>query len=216
VKASEMLISNRAKVYSSITLFRSKLINSIPDEDVAALSVYPFGIGTRTCFDIYKHAETQYSHLTQTDFTLILSKLRAHKTASQTYAALASLHRDFHATMQDAGQPLSELDKSTFLLEALSTDPGGMYAAQLYIQAQPELGARTFAGLVAHIQMHARNQSITSQALHYSPALAAHISSLSLPVVPALVVDAVAVLQARVAQLEKDNAALLKNHRRCY
>jgi hypothetical protein len=208
VKASEMLISNRAKVYAAVTEVRSKLINSIPDEDVNQLSVYPYGIGTRTCFEIYKHAENQYSKLTQTDFTLIANKLRAHKTASQTYAALASLHRDFHATMQDAGQPISELDKSTFLLEALSTDSGSMYAAQLYIQAQPELSARTFAGLAAYVQMHARNQSITSQALHYSPALAAHIPVNPLPAVPALGVDAVAALQARVAQLEKDNAAL--------
>ena len=112
------------------------------------------------CFEIYKHAENQYSKLTQTDFTLIVYKLRAHKLASQTYTALASLHRDFHATMQDAG-------------------------------------------LVTHVQMHARNQSITSQALHYFPALAAHIPATPLPVVPALGVDAVAALQARVAQLVK-------------
>ena len=157
VKASEILISNRAKVYAAVTEVRTKLINSIPDEDVNQLSVYPYGIGTRTCFEIYTHVENQYSKLTQTDFNLIVNKLRAHKTASQTYAALASLHRDFHATMQDAGQPFSELDKSTFLLEALSTDSGGMYAAQLYIQAQPELSARTFAGLVAHVQINARS-----------------------------------------------------------
>ena len=211
VKSAEMLMNNRAKVYAAVVTFRTKLINSIPEEDIVALSVYPYGIGHRTCFEIFKHAETQYSQLTQADFTLIVGKLRAPKFASQTYAALASLHRDLHATMEDAGQPLSELDKSTFLLEALHSDPGGMYAAQLYIQAQPDLGARTFAGLVAYVQTHARNQSITAKGLLYSPALAAHIAATIPPAaVPALGVDAVAALQVRVAQLEKDNAALLK------
>lgn len=70
--------------------------------------------------------------------------------------------------------------KSTLLLlfEALQSDPGDMYAAQLYIQEQPDLSARIiFVGLVVHVQTHAHNQSITAQGLHYSPALAAHIAA---------------------------------------
>lgn len=49
---------------------------------------------------------------------------------------------------------------------------------------------------------------MTSQALHYSPALAAHISANLSLVVPAFGVDAVTALRARVAQVEKDSAAL--------
>lgn len=46
VKASEMLVSNRAKVYSAVNTFRAELVNSIPEEDVNALDFYPYGIGT--------------------------------------------------------------------------------------------------------------------------------------------------------------------------
>ena len=110
--------------------------------------------------------------------------------------------------MHHAGQPLSELDKCTFLLEALSTDAGGMYAAKIYVESQPDLGARTFLGLINHVHIHARNQSITAQALHYSPALVAHIPAS--PPLPALAVaaDEHAALIAKIAQLEKDNAAM--------
>ena len=88
--------------------------------------------------------------------------------------------------MFHAGQPLSELDQYTFLLEALRTDADGMYAASK---------TRTFLGLVNHVHIHARNHSITAQAVHYSPALA-------------LAMDEHAALVVKKAQLEKDNAAM--------
>ena len=49
--------------------------------------------------------------LSQDDFSSILAQLKTDKTATQTYAALASTHRDLHATLVQAGQPIAELEK---------------------------------------------------------------------------------------------------------
>jgi hypothetical protein len=89
------------------------------------------------------------SQLTQEDFTAIIDQLRTVKIALQTYAALASAHRDLRAILFTAGQPLSELDKCNHLIDALNKDAAGIYAAQLYVQAYPLIHHRTFNGLVA-------------------------------------------------------------------
>ena len=122
----------------------------------------------RSALDLYNHVVTQCSQLTQDDFTTIIGHLRSAKTAIQTYAALASAHRDLHAILFTAGQPLSELDKCNYLIDALNKDAAGIYAAQLYAQAYPLIHHRTFNGLVAHVILHARNSVITTGSMHYA------------------------------------------------
>ena len=198
----KLLTDNKALVYGAYTVLRNKLINSIAEEDVSEISVYPFGIGTSSAAQIYAHLVERYSILSQTDFTTIGDRLRTVKSAAQTYAALASVHRDLHDTMLHAQQPLAELDKCNYFLEALKNDPSGLYAAQLYTQQQPLLHTRTFAGLVAHVILHARNHVPNVLSMHYGASAAA------VGPVAALAATDLAKLTAENAQLKKDIEAL--------
>jgi len=142
----------------------------------------------------------RYSVLTAADFVIIQIRLRAPKTALQSYAAVATVHRELHATMLNAGQPLSELNKCNYYSETLQHDPSGAYAIQLYTQLQPLLQLRTFADLVAHVHLHAPNHTATTSTMKLSSAFAA-------PVVPS---SDLLKLTAEIAQLRKEHNELRK------
>jgi len=156
------------------------LLSSVLDFSliVSELSVYSFGIGTSSAAQIYAHLVERYSILSQTDFTTIGDRLRTVKSAAQTY------------------------DKCNYFLEALKNDPSGLYAAQLYTQQQPLLHTRTFAGLVAHVILHARNHVPNVLSMHYGASAAA------VGPVAALAATDLAKLTAENAQLKKDIQAL--------
>jgi len=209
LKEVELQTNNKAAVYKAYLNLRAKLINSMADEDISALSQYPYGVGTRSATDLYNHVVVQYSQLTQDDFTTIIGRLRSAKTATQTYSALASAHRDLHAILLTAGQPLSELDKCNYLIDALNRDAAGMYGAQLYAQAYPLIHQRTFNGLVSHINLHSRNAIVTTGSLNYASA-ATVVAPIPVPA-PAYGAADFAALAAENAQLKKDLKALRKS-----
>ena len=211
LKEFELQTNNKATVYKAYLNLRAKIINSLAAEDISALSQYPYGVGNRSAFDLYTHVVTQYSQLTQDDFTTIIDQLRTAKTALQTYAALASAHRDLHAILFTAGQPLSELDKCNHLIDALNKDAAGIYAAQLYVQAYPLIHHRTFNGLVAHVILHARNSVITTGSMQYATAAAVISTVPAAAPVPALGAVDLASLSAENAQLRKELKALRKS-----
>ena len=132
--------------------------------------------------------------LSQGIFSAILAQLKTAKTATQTYTALASTHRDLYATLIQAGQPIAELEKCSYLIEALNKDAAGMYAAQLYSQSFPLIHTRTFNGLVAHINLHARNAIITTGSMHYA-------SAAVVTPVPAIGAADTAALHAEISKL---------------
>ena len=211
MKEFELQTNNKATVYKAYLNLRAKIVNSLAAEDISALSQYPYGVGNRSAFDLYTHVVTQYSQLTQADFTTIIDQLRTAKTALQTYAALASAHRDLHAILFTAGQPLSELDKCNHLIDALNKDAAGIYAAQLYVQAYPLIHHRTFNGLVAHVILHARNSVITTGSMQYATAAAVISTVPAAAPVPALGAVDLASLSTENAQLKKELKALRKS-----
>ena len=211
LKDFELQTNNKATVYKAYLNLRAKMINSLAAEDISALSQYPYGVGNRSALDLYNHVVIQYSQLTQDDFTTIIGHLRSAKTATQTYAALASAHRDLHAILFTAGQPLSELDKCNYLIDALNKDAAGIYAAQLYAQAYPLIHHRTFNGLVAHVILHARNSVITTGSMHYATAASVLPLAPAAVPVPAFGAAELASLTAENAQLKKDLKALRKS-----
>ena len=205
LKDVEMQTNNKATVYKAYLLMRAKMINSFSQADITALSEYLYGVGNRSAGDLYNHAVVQYNTLSQADFNTISAQLGTPKTATQTYADLASAHRDLHAILLNAGQPISEKDKCAALIEALNKDAAGMYAAQLYAQSYPQMHTRTFTGLVTHINLHARNAILTTGTMHYA-------SAAIVAPVPALGAADTAALQSEIAQLKKELNALKKSN----
>lgn len=201
VKEREITVTNKAAISRAYFKLRAKFINSIPDEDVSELSDPVYGIGTTSLQDLHAHINVRYSVLTAADFVIIQMRLRVPKTALQSYAAVATVHRELHATMANALQPLSELDKCNYYADALQNDPSGAYAIQLYTQLQPLLQLRTFVALVAHVQLHAPNHTATTSSMKLSSAFAA-------PSIPSS--TELAKLTAELAQLRKENTELKK------
>ena len=200
VKERELLITNKAAISRAYFKLRAKFINSIPDEDVSELSHPIYGIGTTNLQALHAHINVRYSVLTAADFLIIQTRLRIPKTALQSYAAIATVHRELHATMANALQPLSELDKCNYYTEALQQDPSGAYAVQLYTQLQPLLQLRTFGALVAHVQLHAPNHTATTSSMKLSSAFAA----------PTTNTTELSKLTTELAQLRKEQNELRK------
>ena len=206
LKEAELQTHNKAAVYKAYLLLRAKFINSFVQEDIIALSVGRFGVGTRSALDLYNNAVMQYQD--DFSFSAIISQLKTAKSATQTYAALASTHCDLHSTLVQAGQPISELEKCSYLIEALNKDAAGMYAAQLYSQSFPLIHTRVFNGLVAHINLHARNAILTTGSMQYA-------SAVVVAPVPALGASDTAALHAEIAKLKR-NFKTSKNPRRLH
>jgi hypothetical protein len=141
LKEFELQTNNKATVYKAYLNLRAKIINSLAAEDISALSQYPYGVGNRSAFDLYTHVVTQYSQLTQDDFTTIIDQLRMAKTALQTYTALASAHRDLHAILFTAGQPLSIC--GALLYYCIAVDPTGYPAVTALASEQSLATANT-------------------------------------------------------------------------
>jgi len=212
LKDFELQTNNKAAVYKAYIHLRAKLINSLPQEDIGALSQPPFGVGNRSALDLYTRAVTQYSQLTSDDFSAISTRLKASKTSTQSYAALANAHRDMHNILLTAGQPLAEKDNCAYFIEALNTDAAGMYGAQLYTQTFPLIHTRTFNGLVEHVILHARNSIITTGSMHYASAASVLATPPAIAGTPAPAFGAadLAALSAENAQLKKELKALRK------
>jgi hypothetical protein len=210
VKEREIQVLNKAAISRAYYKLRAKYVNSIPAEDISELSIPIYGISCRSFREIHAHITNKYSVLTPADFLIIHARLRRPKTAVQSFAEVASIHRELHETMALARQPLSELDKCNFYTEAIENDPSGDYATQLYTQLQPFLLQRTFAALVAHVTMHAPNHTATARSMKLSAAFAAQSERTPDTISSAFAVSStdIAALTAEIAQLRKTNQEL--------
>lgn len=204
VKIWEKAQSDRTLIHNAVQAFTAKLINSLPPADISELGHPTWGILDVTAADIYQHLITKYSVLNAADFATITAKLSEPKSADEDFPALAERHRDLHAVCASAGQPISEYNKCLHYIEAVRTNPAGVFATQLYTQATPLIGDQTFANLVAHVALHAPNYVPTTKTLGFSVAMAAQTA----PPPP----TTEASLAAQVAKLQRDIATLKGNN----
>eukprot|EP01036_Dinobryon_divergens_P037163 gene37163-48562_t len=148
VKIHDTLRTNKALVLQAVALVKSRMIVSMPDQDKSHLDNPVYGLANYNPFQLYTHLHGRYGTLEeQADFTIIFDRLKASKTPGQTYAELAEVHRDLHALLLSAGQPSTELAKTTFFQEALRDDFQGRAAVDVYIRLHPQMAARNFADM---------------------------------------------------------------------
>lgn len=208
VKIHDTLRTNKALVLQAVALVKSRMIVSMPDQDKSHLDNPVYGLANYNPFQLYTHLHGRYGTLEQADFTIIFDRLKASKLPGQDYAELAEVHRDLHSLLLSAGQPSTELAKTTYYQEALRDDFQGRAAVDVYIRLHPQMAARNFADMVATVILQAPTIPVTNVSLGYSSAMMSTASAVS----TSAPTDAVGLAQ-HIAQCQKDLAALSRKQR---
>ena len=208
VKIHDTLRTNKALVLQAVALVKSRIIVSMPDQDKSHLDNPVYGLANYTPFQLYTHLQGRYGTLEQADFTIIFDRLKASKMPGHTYAELAEVHRDLHALLLSAGQPSTELAKTTYFQEALRDDFQGLAAVDVYIRLHPQMAARNFADMVETVIVQAPTIPVNNVSLGYSSAMMSTASAVS----SHAPTDAVGLAQ-HIAKCQKDLAALSRKHR---
>jgi hypothetical protein len=114
---------------------------------------------------IFAHFEATQSVLNEDDVVLIFLRLFAPKQPTHDYATLAEIHRELHALLTAAGQPMNEYTKTTYFTKALGYDSQGRKAAMIFVREHPLMAGRTFVDLVATVILHAPTIVVTTASL---------------------------------------------------
>ena len=156
-----------------------------------------------TLQEIFTHVEIKHDTLNQEDLEVIYATLRAVKSPSSDFSALAETHRNLHRLLAGAGQPCAEFDKTQHYINAIKDDPSGREAVNIFIRNHPLVANRTFVDLVATVLLHAPTIISSTSSLGYSNALATTTVATALAAAPT---DESA-LKQQTAKLQKDLAA---------
>ena len=210
VKMYEILRSERKEVLQSISDLTRKFVNSLPPDDISELSDELYGMMNVTLQEMFAHTERKYGILNQSDFDQIFDQLQAAKLPTQSYAALAELHRDLHSLLASAGQVSTEYSKTQYIMRALKDDLAGKYALEIFLRSYPSIPDRTFEDLVGIVILHAPTFIVNNAALGYSNAM---FTTLSAPAITASAnaasLDAVGLAQL-IAKHQRELSALTK------
>jgi len=212
VKIFEMRRADRNTILKALQVMKTRAIHSMPSSDLSTLSDPQLGMMSVTNVQIFAHFEATHSVLNEDDVVLIFIRLSAAKLPTHDYATLAEIHRDLHALLAAAGQPMNEYTKTTHFTKALETDPQGRKAAMIFVREHPMMAGRTFAALVATVILHAPTIVITTSSLGYAnatsvaiPAAAAAAAAYAAPTDEAGLAQLIATSQKNLAALKKKN-----------
>jgi hypothetical protein len=128
--------------------------------------------------------EIKHGTLNQEDLEVIYATLRAVKSPSSDFSALAETHRNLHRLLAGAGQPCAEFDKTQHYINAIKDDPSGREAVNIFIRNHPLVANRTFVDLVATVLLHAPTIISSTSSLGYSNALATTTVATALAAAP--------------------------------
>jgi hypothetical protein len=180
----------------------------MPTSDLSTLSDPQLGMMMVTNAEIFAHFEATHSVLNEDDVVLIFLRLSAPKQPTHDYATLAEIHRDLHALLAAAGQPMNEYTKTTYFTKALEDDPQGRKAAMIFVREHPLMAGRTFVDLVATVILHAPTIVVTTASLGY-----ANATSITTPASAAYAAPTDGVSMALlIATTQKNLAALRKKN----
>jgi hypothetical protein len=208
VKIFELRRGDRNTIKRALQVLKTRCIHSMPTSDLSTLSDPQLGMMMVTNAEIFAHFEATHSVLNEDDVVLIFLRLSAPKQPTHDYATLAEIHRDLHALLAAAGQPMNEYTKTTYFTKALEDDPQGRKAAMIFVREHPLMAGRTFVALVATVILHAPTIVITTASLGYAnassvttPASAAYAA----PTDEAGMAQLIATTQKNLAALKKKN-----------
>ena len=211
VKIYEINRSDRNTIKQGIQVMKNLMLAITPQSDISEQSNPIYGMLGVTPAQMFAHSHRNYGVLNQEDFTVIFSILQAPKLPTQDYATLAEIHRDLYALLASAGQPQTELTKTTLLTEALKDDYAGKEAIRLFVQTHPTMLARIFEDMVAAIILHAPTIVPTTSSLGYTNSFLANSTHSIESANAASSLDELGMAQL-IAKTQKDLAALRRRN----
>ena len=212
VKIYEMNRSDRHLVKQGIQMMKTLLLAITPQSDISEQGHPVLGMFNVTPAQMFAHSHVNYGVLNQEDFNVIFSLLQAPKLPTQDYATLGEIHRDLHTLLAGAGQPQTELTKTTLLTEALKDDHAGKEAIRLFVQTHPAMLDRIFEDMVQAVILHAPTITPTTSSLGYANSLRTKNSTPSAePAFAASSLDELGMAQL-ISKTQKDLAALKRRN----
>ena len=209
VKIYEMNRSDRHLVKQGIQMMKTLLLAITPQSDISEQGHPVLGV---TPAQMFAHSHVNYGVLNQEDFNVIFSLLQAPKLPTQDYATLGEIYRDLHTLLAGAGQPQTELTKTTLLTEALKDDHAGKEAIRLFVQTHPAMLDRIFEDMVQAVILHAPTITPTTSSLGYANSLRTKNSTHSAePAFAASSLDELGMAQL-ISKTQKDLAALKRRN----
>jgi len=208
VKLYEIARNDRLAVIKAIQVIKTRFIHSAPTSDLSQMGDEDYGMMHVDSAAIFAHFEGTHSVLNSNDVALIFVLLKETKNPTHDYATLAEIHRDAHALLNRAGQPMNEYTKTVHFTEALRDDPQGREAAAIFVREHPLMMTRTFIDLVATVILHAPTIVITTASLGYANAAIVNAPAASAFAAPT---DEVG-MALLIANTQKNLAALRKKN----
>ena len=147
--------------------------------------------------------EIKHGTLNQEDLEVIYAMLRAVKSPSSDFSALAETHHNLHRLLAGAGQPCAEFEKTQHYINAIKDDPLGREAVNIFIRNHTFVANRTFVDLVTTVLLHAPTIISSTSSLGYSYALATTSVATALDAAP----TDESVLKQQIVKLQKDLVA---------
>ena len=172
IKVYDVSITDRRLVVQGLQLMKTKIVTTLPPDDLSELRDPMHGMHSVTSAQIFAHYEAKYGTLNVADYDIIYARLQAPKLPGDSYSTLAEIHRDLHALLRTSGQPTPELQKTTYFSQALLNDYAGTKAVELFVNAHPTAAARNFNDIIAMVILHAPTIVPLTSNLGYSNAMA--------------------------------------------
>ena len=149
--------------YSAAALLLLRRIKlTLPAADNNLLSHPVLGLVNFSAFALMEHLRMTYGNFQATDFQQLYLHLEQKISTTTDFPTLAANFRLIFEQFSAHNQPLSELQKCTYLANAISGFPHLVKAFDTYSNLHPLPEDRQFLELATHITIHAPNFAPTT------------------------------------------------------
>jgi hypothetical protein len=102
--------------------------------------------------------DNNYLEVTRQELIEATNTLMERYSPTRDFKAHLTKHRQIHFTFQQAGQPLSEMDKVRHLAASVENDQEARSCIQMYFTAFPNLAGQNFNGLATRLDTMMANR----------------------------------------------------------
>ena len=160
--------AQHVKIKETAEKLKQRLILSLGVENFSIISDPTHGTRNISALEIMQIMRDLYGVPSASVLNVQQMQLEVPILAEQSFGSLSSQHRNIHAKLVKANQPMSEFQKVTLLVKAMATRSDMMRAVEHYKSNFPAVAMQNFEGLVKHIREQAPN--MTAAAAGYAGA----------------------------------------------
>lgn len=152
---------------TAAALLLQHIKDSLPPADSNLLSHPVLGLVNFSSLELMEHLRQQYGTFQTTDYSLLYLQLEQKISATMDFPTLAAKFRLIFEQFSAHNQPLSELQKCTYLSTAIASVPHLVKTQETFFHLHPNPQDRQYLQLAQHISLHAPNFMPTTSDLGY-------------------------------------------------